>query len=249
MPFAVYQQGATLDDIFEKFKWLYVSVESFDTLMQEFYRIMQGKSEKVQTFVLHLERALKAIKQQHPYAMTEEDGHRHLKDHLFHGLKPNLCDALQYLYDKPDSQYSQLVMASRKAETETLRSSVSEVRAKSTVVETDTDSQAKGASSEPSYEAITQQIAYLMSAVTNQTNQNLNKNGECMGSKFNGNGMYPSTTFQGPKRDKKTMTCCQFGGSGHSWRECSMPRQGNNLPFRPHNPNKNQGDRQNLNGQ
>ena len=70
--------------------WLYGSVESFDTLMQEFYRIMQGKSEKVQTFVLHLERALKAIKQQHTYAMTEVDGHRHLKDHLFHGLKPNL---------------------------------------------------------------------------------------------------------------------------------------------------------------
>ena len=58
--------------------------------MQELYRIMQGKSEKVQTFVLHLERALKEIKQQHPYAITEEDGHRHLKYHLFHGLKPNL---------------------------------------------------------------------------------------------------------------------------------------------------------------
>ena len=55
--------GATLDDILEKFKWLYGSVESFDTLMQEFYRIAQGKNEKVQTFVLHLERALKAIKQ------------------------------------------------------------------------------------------------------------------------------------------------------------------------------------------
>ena len=47
--------GATLDDILEKFKWLYGSVESSDTLMQEFYCIVQGKSEKVQTFVLHLE--------------------------------------------------------------------------------------------------------------------------------------------------------------------------------------------------
>ena len=103
--------GATLDDILERFKWIYGSVESFDTLMQEFYRIMQGKGDKFQTFVLHLERALKAIKQQHPYAMIEKDGHRHLKDHLFCGLKPNLHNALQYLYDKPDSQYSQLVMA------------------------------------------------------------------------------------------------------------------------------------------
>ena len=70
--------------------------------MQEFYRIVQGKNEKVQTFVLHFERALKAIKQ-HPYAMTEEEGVRHLKDHLFHGLQPDLCNALYYMYDKPDS--------------------------------------------------------------------------------------------------------------------------------------------------
>ena len=39
--------GAMLDDIFDKFQWLYGSVESFDTLKQEFYRIVQGKNEKV----------------------------------------------------------------------------------------------------------------------------------------------------------------------------------------------------------
>ena len=89
--------GATLEDIIEKFKWLYGSVESFDTLMQEFYQIVQGKSERVQTFVLHLERALKAIKQQHPHAMTEEEGIKHLKDCLFHGLKPNIHNALHYM--------------------------------------------------------------------------------------------------------------------------------------------------------
>ena len=147
---------ATLDEILEKFKWLYGSVESSDTLMQEFYCIAQGKSEKVQTFVLHLEWALKATKQQYPYAMTEEEGHRHLKDCLFHGLKPNLHNALHYLYDKPDSQYSQLVMASRNAETETLRSTVSEGRATSAIVGTNTDLAEAKASSEPSYEAITQ---------------------------------------------------------------------------------------------
>ena len=88
---------ATLDDIIKKFKWLYRSVESFDTFMQEFYRIVQGKNERIQTFVLHLERALKAIKQQHPYAMTEEEGVKYLKDYLFHGLKPNICSALHYI--------------------------------------------------------------------------------------------------------------------------------------------------------
>ena len=209
--------GATLDDILEKFKWLYGSVESSDTLIDEFYRIAQGKSEKIQTFVLLLERALKDIKQQCPYAMTEEEGHRHLKDHLFYGLK-NLHNAHCYLYDKPDSQYSQLAMALRKAEMETLRSNVSEVRAKSAVMGTDTDSQAKGVSSEQSYEAIMQQIAYLMSAVANQTNPYLNKNCGHVGFKSNENGKYPSTIFQKTKRHKKNMPCWGCGGSGHSWR-------------------------------
>ena len=89
--------GATLDDIIEKFKWLYGSVESFDTLMQGFYQIVKGKSERVQTFVLHLEWALKVIKQQHPHAMTGEEDVKHLKDQLIHGLKPNICNALHYM--------------------------------------------------------------------------------------------------------------------------------------------------------
>ena len=69
--------------------------------------------------------------------MTEEKCVRHLKDHLFHGLKPNICYALRYTYSKSDSQYSQLVMAARKAETETPGSNVSKARAKSAVVGTD----------------------------------------------------------------------------------------------------------------
>ena len=41
------------------------------------------------------------------------------------------------MYDEPYFQYSKLVMAARKAETETPGSGVSEVRAKSIVVELD----------------------------------------------------------------------------------------------------------------
>ena len=88
--------------------------------------------------------------------MTKEEGHRHLKDHLFHGLKQNLHNALHYLYDKPHSQYSQLVMASRKAEMETLGIGVSKGRAKSDIARTNTDLTKSKASSESSYKAITQ---------------------------------------------------------------------------------------------
>ena len=193
--------------------------------MQEFYCIAQGKSEKVQTFVLHLEWALKAIKQQYPYAMTKEEGHRHLKDHLFHVLKPNLCNALHYLYDKPDSQYSQLVMASRKAETwRHLEVVCPDGRTKSAIVGTNTDLAEAKASSEPSYEAITQQIAYLMSAVDNQVNLEPTKPSGHLGFKPNGNNKYSSNAFQRSKCDRKNMICWGCGGTRHSWRECSTPR-------------------------
>ena len=156
---------------------------------------------------------MKAIRQQYPYAMTEEEGHRYLKDRLFHGLKPNLHHALHYLYDKPDSQYSQLVMASRKAEMETLGSSVSTGRAKSAIVGTNTDLAKSKASSEPSYKAITQQIAYLMSTVANQVMPELIKPSVCLGIKPNETNKYSSNMSQRPKHDQKNMTCWGCGGN------------------------------------
>ena len=41
------------------------------------------------------------------------------------------------------------------------------------------------------------------------------------------------------------MKCWGCGGIGHGWRECSTPRQGNNLPFKT--TNQNQKTSQNLN--
>ena len=125
----------------------------------------------------------------------------------------------------------------------------SEGRAKSAIVGINTDLAEAKASSEPSYEAITQQIAYLMSAVANQVNPESTKPSVCLGFKSNGNNKYSSNTFQRPKCDRKNMTCWGCGGTGHSWRECSTPRQGNTLPFKPNFPNLNPGRRQNLNGQ
>ena len=98
-------------------------------------------------------------------------------------------------------------MAARKAETETPGSDVSEARAKSAVVEI--DSKSEGTSFDPSYEMITQQIAYLMSTITNQNIQGIIGHN-------NGN-----------------MICWRCGGIGHGWRECATPRQSNNLPFKP----------------
>ena len=111
------------------------------------------------------------------------------------------------MYDTPDLQYSQLVMAARKAETETPGSDVPATRAKSAVVEI--DSKSKGASSDPSYEVITQQIARLMSAITNQKTNN---NGV---GHINGNGKIPNTKTQRLEKDRKDRICWGCGGIGH----------------------------------
>ena len=120
-------------------------------------------------------------------------------------------------------------MAARKAKTET-----PEVRAKSAVVELGT--QPKATSSEPPYEAIMQHMVYLMSTITNQ---NVSNNGQNGARHNNGNGKFPNTKTQRPKKDRKDML---FGGcrdTGHGWRECLTPRQGNNPPFKLANWNLN----------
>ena len=137
------------------------------------------------------------------------------------------------MYDKPDSQYNQLVMAVRKAETETPGNG--EVRAKSAVA--DLDSQSKIVSSDPPYEAITLQISYLMSAITSQNaNNNNGQNGPRCN---NGNGKFSNRKTQRPKKERKDMTCKGCRGTRHGWRQCSTPRQGNNLPFKLSNQNLN----------
>ena len=45
------------------------------------------------------------------------------------------------------------------------------------------------------------------------------------------------------------MKCWGCGDTVHSWKECSTPRQGNNLLFKPTNQNQNQIIGQNLNDQ
>ena len=106
--------------------------------------------------------------------------------------------------------------------------SVSEVRAKPAVV--GIESKSKASSSELPYEPITQQITYLMSTITNQ---NANNNGQNGPRHNNGNGKFLNTRTQRPNKDRKDMIYWGWGGTGHGWRGCSTPRQGNNVnsPF------------------
>ena len=94
------------------------------------------------------------------------------------------------MYDKPDSQYNQLVMAvQERLKLRPPGSGVSETRAKSAGSWKST-SHSKMVISEPPYEVITQQITYLMSAITNQ---NVNNNGQNGSRHNNGNGKFSNT--------------------------------------------------------
>ena len=119
----------------------------------------------------------------------------------------------------------------------------------SAIAGTNTDLAESKASSEPSYKAITQQIAYLMSAVAKHVMPEPTKASGHLGFKSNETNKYSSNASQRLKCDQKNMTCWGCGGTGHSWRECSTPRQGNTLPFRPNFLNANPIRRKNLNAQ
>ena len=83
-----------------------------------------------------------------------------------------------------------------------------------------------------------------MSAITNQNTNNTN--GQNGLKQNNGDGKFSGAKSQKFKKDEKNMKCWGCGGMRHGWRECTTPRQGNNLPF--NTANQNQKTSQNLNG-
>ena len=84
---------------------------------------------------------------------------------------------------------------------ETLGIGVSKGRAKSAIAGNDTNLAKSKVSSEPSYEAITQQIVYLMSAVVKQVMPEPTNPAGCLGFKPNETNKYSSNASQRLKHD------------------------------------------------
>ena len=103
-------------EILKKLDVIFGRIATVDTLMQEFYKLVQGKTEKVATFAGRLEDALNHIRGLHPHSITGREVDSHLKERLFHGIRSSLRDSVRYLYDH--STYHQLLVAIRKSESE-----------------------------------------------------------------------------------------------------------------------------------
>ena len=76
-------------------------VASFDVLMQNFYKVMQGNNEMVPSFTMRLEGTLNQIRLQCPGGMTDLEVQQHLKDFLFHRVWKHICNSVWYLYSTP----------------------------------------------------------------------------------------------------------------------------------------------------
>ena len=74
--------------------------------------------KKVPSFTTRLEGTLNQIRLLCPRRVTDLEVQQHLKDCLFHGVHKHIRDSIKYLYSNPGTSYSQLIIASHKAETE-----------------------------------------------------------------------------------------------------------------------------------
>ena len=80
--------------------------------------VTQGNHAKVPSFATRLEGTLNQIRLQCPWRMMDLEVQQHLKDCLFHGVHKHIRDSIRYLYSTPRTSYSQLMVATQKAESE-----------------------------------------------------------------------------------------------------------------------------------
>ena len=109
---------ASVSEILEKLSVIYGTVASFDMLMQNFYKITQGSSEKVPSFTTRLEGTLNQIRLRCPRQIANHEVPWHLKEWLFHGVRKHVRDSIRYLYGNPQTTYSKLVVAAWRVESE-----------------------------------------------------------------------------------------------------------------------------------
>ena len=86
-----------LDKVEDRFreKW------TTDGLQQDFYKITQGRNEKVRQLTGRLETQFKKLKEK----VTGHYDHSMLKECLFHGMHQQLKDSIQFCYKQEETTY------------------------------------------------------------------------------------------------------------------------------------------------
>ena len=198
-------------------------------MQQEFYQLAQDKNEKVRQFTGRLEQKYKYLKEKFPDKYQTKD----LKDRLFHGMHPHICESMRFLYKKPEVTYEELLSEMLEAEKDCCPSKSMTAKSKAAVVESEAS---------PSLQKLMEEISALTMVVKSasmgtpktKTSNHKNKINSLKGngnkdSKTNGNsprkGKGPAASAAGPfKPGQKPLQCYKCGGWGHTYKEC--PSQG-----------------------
>ena len=109
------------------------------SLCKIFYKVTQGNHEKVPSFATRLEGTLNHIRLKFSRRIADHKVACHLKDPLFHEVCKHIRDSVRYLHSNPETTYSQLMVAARKAESE-MEDAKEKVRARSSAATEVTDS-------------------------------------------------------------------------------------------------------------
>ena len=105
---------ASVAHILRKPLVIFGTVASFNILMPNIYKVMQGNHELVPSFAMRLEGTLNQIRLQ--WEKYGSWGPADLKEHLFHEFWKHIWDSVQYLYSTLGTSYSQLMVTAHKAE-------------------------------------------------------------------------------------------------------------------------------------
>ena len=109
---------AGVDEMLSKLDVIFGRVATLDTMMQKFYQMVQNKNEGIPMFATRIEGTFNDIKQVYPGRFTEYEGEQHLKERLFHGMRKSIRDSIRFLYESRETSYRQVLIAARKAESE-----------------------------------------------------------------------------------------------------------------------------------
>ena len=118
--------GTLLDKVKDRFweKW------TADGLQQNFYKITQGRNEKVRQFAGRLEAQFKQLKEKVP---SHYDNGM-LKERLFHGMHQQLKDSIRFCYKREETTYEELFWEAVEAEKEkNLETKVTSLKVKSAI--------------------------------------------------------------------------------------------------------------------
>ena len=110
--------GASIDNILNRLKTVYGNLTSFDELMRQFLNVLQSPYESVNEFVLRLEKAFAAIRDNYPLELTMVDKTQHLRERFYQGLRREIHQKLAPSYEDGRIPYVVLIKQARELEAE-----------------------------------------------------------------------------------------------------------------------------------